>query len=101
MSSPPEDLISAVQAWRLRTLLGWRQHLPLLAEAVREALREAEVYVFGSALEKRLTVDSDVDVLVVVDQLPRRGVERAQIVDKIWRALEARGVSYWYPSRYT
>ncbi|MEM2714701.1 MAG: nucleotidyltransferase domain-containing protein [Candidatus Bathyarchaeia archaeon] len=52
----------AVQNKRLRMLLDWRKYLPLLAEAVGEVLAGAEVYVFGSALEGNLTVDSDIDV---------------------------------------
>lgn len=40
--------------------------------------------MFGSAVESRLTVDGDVDVLIVLDEIPRSGIERARLVDRIW-----------------
>ncbi|MEM2248452.1 MAG: nucleotidyltransferase domain-containing protein, partial [Candidatus Bathyarchaeia archaeon] len=92
-----ERLIMAVQTRRLRMLLEWRNYLPLLAEAVREVLTGAEIYVFGSALEGNLTVDSDIDVLIIVDSLPGSGLERARLIDKIWRAMEKRGIPPHYP----
>ena len=92
-----ERLIMAVQTRRLRMLLEWRNYLPLLAEAVREVLTGAEIYVFGSALEGNLTVDSDIDVLIIVDSLPGSGLERARLIDKIWRAMEKRGIPPYYP----
>ncbi|MEM1631012.1 MAG: nucleotidyltransferase domain-containing protein, partial [Thermofilum sp.] len=64
MSSVSEDTALAVQTWRLKMLLEWRKHLPTLAEAAKEAFGEAEVYIFGSAVEGKLTADSDIDVLV-------------------------------------
>jgi len=49
-----------------RELLRWRKYLEILVEAVKEVLGEdAEVYIFGSAAENRLTVDSDIDVAIV------------------------------------
>ena len=92
-----ERLIMAVQTRRLRMLLEWCNYLPLLAEAVREVLTGAEIYVFGSALEGNLTVDSDIDVLIIVDSLPGSGLERARLIDKIWRAMEKRGIPPYYP----
>ncbi|MGC8678771.1 MAG: nucleotidyltransferase domain-containing protein [Fervidicoccaceae archaeon] len=48
-----------------------RYNLPVLVEAVRQVLGgDVEVYVFGSAVEGRLTVDSDIDVAVVGRELP-------------------------------
>ncbi|MGC9091429.1 MAG: nucleotidyltransferase domain-containing protein [Fervidicoccaceae archaeon] len=39
---------------------------------------DVEVYVFGSAVEGRLTVDSDIDVAVVGRELPRSAGRRAE-----------------------
>ncbi|MEM4886117.1 MAG: nucleotidyltransferase domain-containing protein [Thermofilum sp.] len=97
MSSVSEDTALAVQTWRLEMLLEWREHLPTLAEAAKEAFGEAEVYIFGSAVEGKLTADSDIDVLVVLNHVPRSGLERAKLLDKLWRALEKRGIPPWYP----
>jgi len=92
-----EDTVLRIQAERLSELLKWRQYLPILVEAVKSVLRDAEVYLTGSAIEGGLTVDSDIDVLVVVKHVPRSGFERARILDEIWRIMESRGVPWWYP----
>ncbi|MBC7090503.1 MAG: nucleotidyltransferase domain-containing protein [Nitrososphaeria archaeon] len=92
-----EDLIITIQAKRLKELLKWRQYLPSLTKAVKEVLGEAEVYIFGSAVEGRLTVDSDIDILIVVDQVPKSGLKRAKTLDKIWKIMEEKGTPWWYP----
>ena len=51
-----------------------------------------EIYVFGSAVEGRLTVDSDIDVAVVMEEVPRSELERARLVDELWRIIESNGV---------
>lgn len=92
------DIIVKIQAERLKELLGWRRYLPYLVEAVKQVFgEEAEIYVIGSAVEGKLTVDSDIDVLVVVRELPRSGLERARIIDRVWRIMEGKGVPWWYP----
>jgi len=64
-------------------------------EAVKEVFGDdVEVYVFGSAVENRLMVDSDVDVVVFVEEVPRSGIERAELLDRLWMAMEARGVPW-------
>ncbi|MEM1646699.1 MAG: nucleotidyltransferase domain-containing protein [Ignisphaera sp.] len=85
MSSVSEDTALAVQTWRLKMLLEWREHLPTLAEAAKEAFGEAEVYIFGSAVEGKLTADSDVDVLAVSDKAagPQRHQLAAAIEEKL------------------
>jgi len=96
--SPSIDRVIELQAWRLRELLKWREYIKILIEAVKEVFdKDAEVYIFGSAAENRLTVDSDIDVAIVVKEVPRSGIERAELLDKLWRAMEARGVPWWYP----
>ncbi|MEM4187136.1 MAG: hypothetical protein QW801_07675 [Candidatus Caldarchaeum sp.] len=54
---------------RARLLKSWRETAPAIAKAARELLPDAEVYVFGSA----------VDILIVSEQLPARNIERAWI----------------------
>jgi len=50
----------------LRALIGWRRHVGIVSEAVKVVAPEARVYVAGGAAENRLTVESDIDVLVVL-----------------------------------
>jgi len=69
-----------------------------VVEAVKEVFgKDVEVYVFGSAVENKLTVDSDIDVAIVVKEVPRSGIERAKLLDRLWMAVEVRGVLWWYP----
>jgi len=96
--SPREKLIIEIQTRRLRELLRWRSYLPILVEAVKRVLGEdVEVYVFGSAVEGRLTIDSDIDVAVVVEELPGSASRRVGILNRIWRIMEDNGVPWWYP----
>ncbi len=81
---------------RYKKLLKWREYLPLLAEAVRRALPEAEVYVYGSAVEGKLTAVSDIDVMLVMKDIPRSALERARITAKIREELERLGFEDHY-----
>ena len=71
---------------RLRYLREWRRYVEALARSVEELLPGAEVYVFGGAAEGRLTVLSDVDVLVVVDEPLTDQLRRKMKADIIWNA---------------
>ncbi len=92
------DLAIRVQTWLLKEILRWREYLPYLVEAIRKVLgNNVEIYVFGSAVENRLTVNSDIDIAVIMEKVPERARDRAKILDEIWRELETRGVPWWYP----
>ena len=98
MSSENTDLAVRIQASRLKELLKWREYLRLLVKSARRVFgNNIEVYVFGSAVEDRLTVDSDVDVAIVVEEVPKSGLKRARLVDELWRIMESNGVPWWYP----
>jgi predicted nucleotidyltransferase len=98
MSSRKAELRVEIQAWRLRELLKWREYVRVLAESAREVFGgDVEIYLFGSAVEGRLTVDSDIDVAIVVREVPKSGIERATLIDSVWRKMESRGVPWWYP----
>ena len=59
---------------RLRRLRMWRRYVPAVARAARDLLGpETRVYVAGGAAEDRLTVVSDVDIVVVSPRVPRDG----------------------------
>jgi len=98
VSSKNIDLAVRIQASRLRELLKWRRYLRTLVESARGVFgNNVEVYVFGSAVEGKLTANSDVDIAIVVEEVPRSGLERARLVDKLWRTMESNGVPWWYP----
>jgi len=98
VSSENTDLAVRIQASRLKELLKWREYLRILVRSARRAFgNNVGVYVFGSAVEGRLTVDSDIDVAIVVEEIPRSGLERTRLVDELWRVMESDGVPWWYP----
>ena len=77
----------------LSLLKGWRSVLREVARAVKTLYPDSEVYLAGGAAEGRLTVLSDIDVLVVFDDLPSG---RADVLAKLWEALEDR-IPIYYP----
>ena len=94
----PIDLIIKIQTYRLKELLKWREYLDILVEAVKKVFDEkAEIYVFGSAVEDRLTVESDIDVAIVIEKVPEKSADRIKLLNKIWSYMEERGVPWWYP----
>lgn len=44
-----------------------------------------------------LTVDSDIDVAIVLSEVPGSGLERARLVNRILEVAESRGAPRWYP----
>jgi len=79
---------------RLKLLSRWRAIVAKAASVIKELYPDVEVYVFGGAAEGRLTVLSDVDVAVVMEEPPE---DRAGMLARIWENLEARGVPQYYP----
>ena len=95
-----EELYIKIRTERLRELINWRDFLPIIVEAIREVLGDKPLYVFGSVIEDKITVDSDIDIAIIVEKIPQRAMERARIINKIWEVIEKRGVSYWYPVEF-
>ena len=50
----------------LQVLMEWRKHVRLACKAVKNVIPNAEIYVIGGAAENRLTVRSDIDILIVL-----------------------------------
>ena len=69
----------------LKILMNWRNHVKKVSKAVKATIPEAEVYVAGGAANDRLTIKSDIDVLVVLPNKPNftKSVEiRAKILER-------------------
>ncbi len=81
---------------KVRVLSRWREYVTLIAEAVKAVAPQAKVYLVGGAAEGRLTVLSDVDVLVV---LPKRlGFEGAvELRAKVLEKAEGLGLPPYAP----
>ncbi len=53
-----DKFIIEIQTMRLKKLLKWRSYLLILVEAVKQVFGyDVEIYMFGSAIERRLAVD--------------------------------------------
>ncbi|RLE74845.1 MAG: hypothetical protein DRJ56_06665, partial [Thermoprotei archaeon] len=83
-----------LKAERLEALMRWREFLPAIVKALAEVLGDRPVYVFGSVVKSEITADSDVDVAVLVEEVPRSALRRVALLDRIWSAMERRGVPH-------
>ncbi len=79
---------------RLKLLSKWRVVVANVATVIKELYPSSEIYVFGGAAEDRLTVLSDIDIAVVLEDPPK---DRAGMLAKIWEILEAKGIPQYYP----
>ena len=43
----------------------------------------AEVCVFGSTAEDKPTANSDIDIAIVIEEILKRELERAKLIDKL------------------
>jgi len=78
---------------RLVMLREWRRIVLEAAKAIKKVYPNAEIYVVGGAAENRLTIRSDIDLLVVLKEIEE---EKASILARIWEALEEK-IPVYYP----
>ena len=69
-----------------KLLENWKDIVKALTNSAKEILGDAEVVPFGSIVEGKATATSDLDILVIVNDLPRSALNRAQIISKIEEA---------------
>ncbi|MEM4970932.1 MAG: nucleotidyltransferase domain-containing protein [Sulfolobales archaeon] len=79
---------------RLRLLSMWRSIVVRAARAIKRAYPDAEIYVFGGAAEDRLTIMSDIDLAVVLENPPG---DSSELLANIWGLLEEEGIPLYYP----
>ena len=70
---------------RSRVLKEWRKYVPEIERAAAKLLGKVEVYVFGSAVRGELVGGSDIDILIVSDNVPEENIERAVLKTEIER----------------
>jgi len=68
--------------YHVKHLKKWREYAEKIAKAAKDIVPEAKVYVIGGAAEKRLTVLSDIDILIVVPKKSMRKNLRVDILEK-------------------
>ncbi len=74
---------------RFQHLKLWRKYAAMIAKAARDVVPGAKVYVVGGVAEGRVTVLSDIDVLVVV---PRGKLRKGLYAEIMMRAMDAYGL---------
>jgi len=75
---------------RLRYLRMWREAAKAVAKAARDLDPAAEVYVVGGAAEDRLTVLSDVDIVVI----PSKPLDN-EALNQLRRKVYARAIDFY------
>ena len=78
----------------LEFFMKWKSIVRDVARVIKTIYPDAEVYVVGGAAEDRLTILSDVDILVVLNRGAR---EKVEILANIWRGLEEEDIPLYYP----
>jgi len=69
-----------------KILEDWKGIVKALTNSAKETLGDAEVVPFGSIVEGKATATSDLDILVIVKDMPKSALTRAQIKRKIEEA---------------
>ncbi|MBS7655496.1 nucleotidyltransferase domain-containing protein [Candidatus Bathyarchaeota archaeon] len=83
--------------YHLNYLRNWRKAVEAISKALKDLAVEAEVYVVGGAAEGRLTVLSDIDVLICVSSSSSRE-ELAQLRKQVLAmAMDKYGLPWDYP----
>ena len=76
------ELALASVAYRARYFKQWREYVAKICSRVRELLNDENVavIVFGSVVRGDLSIaESDIDVLIVSDKIPKESYERAKL----------------------
>lgn len=61
----------------------WKEWVNKIAVCARDILDEVEVFVFGSVVRGELTGGSDIDILIVSNNLPERNIDRSKVKARI------------------
>lgn len=79
------DAVARISEERRKYFQNWKHYATLIKDAVN--LENVEVVVFGSVLEEEHTMASDIDVLIISDDVPKGLDERARILCEISKML--------------
>ncbi len=83
--------------YHLEHLRNWRLAANLIAKVAKDIRDNVEVYVIGGAAEGRLTILSDIDVLICINE-PISEKEIAELRKRILiKAMDEYGLPWDYP----
>jgi len=80
---------------RLLLLREWRSVAYRIARMIKNLYPEAEVYLIGGVAEKRITVNSDIDVAIVFKKELVKN-ERIDILTRVWELMD-NTIPLYYP----
>jgi predicted nucleotidyltransferase len=80
----------------LKIISRWKEYVEIIVKAIRESIPDAMICLTGGAVENRLTVSSDIDILVVLNHKPSFE-EAAEIRSKIFAEAYKRGLPLYAP----
>lgn len=61
----------------------WKNAVKKVAKAISDVLPDAEMYVFGSAVKRRITASSDIDLLIFSEKIPEKNIAKMKIILEI------------------
>ena len=99
-ATPPLILILEWAGWRWREKILQKEYLPILEFTVARLIeffseRLVSIVLFGSIAYGRAGNESDIDLLVVVENLPERYSERLKLLRKALVGLEDLRLKIW------
>jgi len=81
--------LSSWVKFRFSHLRRWKEYTEKVAKAVRDLEPNAEVYVIGGVAEDRITVLSDIDILIVIKRKLNNKERKRLRVEILLRAMDA------------
>ncbi|MET1160368.1 MAG: nucleotidyltransferase domain-containing protein [Thermoprotei archaeon] len=80
----------------LKIISQWRKYVDIIYKATRRVIPSARICLTGGVVEDRLTVLSDIDVLVVLDHEPSFS-EAVDLRTRIYEEAEKMGLPLYAP----
>ncbi|MEM5874427.1 MAG: nucleotidyltransferase domain-containing protein [Candidatus Aenigmatarchaeota archaeon] len=65
----------------------YRKYIKEIKKIAKKELKDVKVFCFGSVVEKMNLPSSDVDVLIVSKNMPKKISDRSKIKVKIWKKI--------------
>ena len=80
----------------LKILAKWREYTRTVYKAIKTIAPRAETYITGGVTENRLTIKSDIDILLVLPQKPTF-TQAVELRTKILKEAERLGLPLYAP----
>lgn len=81
------DVLMEIKKENEKYFKNFKYYARLIKKIAGKELGEVEVFVFGSIVKGAHTPASDIDVLVVSRNMPRKMIDRAKIKAKIFKRI--------------